>query len=131
MQYGDEPLPPLLTAVSTVFAALMGLAFGVGGFLLAMVLFPAMLRTALPGMSEAVFLALWCVTVALPLYAFSRVFRNGKGLGARAYAACGVAAILILFAGELTGTISVYPWHTRVYIVPGAMDPPYTPAPRR
>ncbi|MDP9104808.1 MAG: hypothetical protein M3N49_02640 [Candidatus Eremiobacteraeota bacterium] len=128
MQYGNEPLPPVLTAISVVFGALAGLAFGIGGFFLATV-FPAMLRTALPGMSDAVFLALWSITVVLPLYAFSRVFRKGKGAGTRAYATCGIVAILTLFAGDLTGTISVYPWHTRLYVVPGVIDRPTSPPP--
>ncbi len=128
MHYGDEPLHPVLAALSVVFGALTGFAFGIAGFFLATV-FPAMLRTALPGMSDAVFLGLWSITVALPLFAFSRVLRHGKGAGTRAYATCGIAAILILFAGELTGTISVYPWHTRVYIVPGVLDRPASPAP--
>jgi len=128
MHYGDEPLHPVLTALSMVFGGLAGLMFGIAGFFLATV-FPAMLRTALPGMSDAVFLALWTVTVALPLFAFSRVFRHGKGAGARVYATCGIAAILILFAGELTGTISVYPWHTRVYVVPGVLDRPASQSP--
>jgi ABC-type arginine transport system permease subunit len=127
--YGaDEPPHPIMAALSVVFGALAGLAFGVAGFFLATV-FPAMLRTALPAMTDAWFLALWTTAMALPVFAFSRVFRKGEGAGARAYASCGIAAILILFAGELTGTISVYPWHTSVYIVPGPMNPPYTPAP--
>ncbi len=111
-----------------MFAVLAGLAFGIGGFFLATV-FPAMLRTALPGMSDAVFLGLWCVTVALPLFAFSRVFRHGKGPGSRAYPTCGITAILILFVGELTGTISVYPWHARVYVIPGVLDRTASPPP--
>ena len=126
--FADEPPHPVLAALSAVFGALAGLAFGAMGFLLATV-FPAMLRTALLGMTDAVFLTLWTVAMALPVFAFSRVFRYGKGAGARAYASCGIGAILVLFGGELTGTVSVYPWHTRVYIVPGPMDPPHTPAP--
>jgi hypothetical protein len=125
---GDEPLHPILTALSVVFATLAGLAFGVVAFFIATV-FPAMLRTALPGMTDAVFLALWTAALAVPVYAFSRVFRNGKGAGARAFASCGIGVILVLFGGELTGTISVYPWHTRVYIVPGAADPATSPSP--
>jgi len=35
----------------------------------------------------------------------------------------GIAVLTILFAGELTGTITVYPWHTRFYVVPGPYDP--------
>ena len=127
--YGaDEPPHPVVSALSAVFGALAGVAFGTAGFFLATV-FPAMLRTALPGMTEAWFLALWTAATALPLYAFSRVFLKGKGAGARAYASCGVTMILILFAGEVTGTISIYPWHTRVSIVPGPMNPPSTPLP--
>ena len=126
----DEPPHPVVAALSAIFGALAGLAFGAAGFLLATV-FPAMLRTALPGMTDAWFLALWTAAMALPVFAFSRVLRNGKGAGARAYATCGIAALLILFAGELTGTISVYPWHTRVYIVPGVLDPPVSPSPVR
>ncbi|MEA2784916.1 MAG: hypothetical protein QOF71_1020 [Candidatus Eremiobacteraeota bacterium] len=127
--YGaDEPPHPVMAALSAAFGALAGLAFGAAGFFLATV-FPAMLRTALPGMTDAWFLALWTAAMALPVFAFSRVFRTGKGAGARAYASCGIFVILILFAGELTGTISVYPWHTRVYIVPGPMNPADTPAP--
>ena len=131
MQYGaEEPPHPVVAALSVVFGALAGLVFGIAGFLLATV-FPAMLRAALPAMTDAWFLALWTVAVALPLFAFSHVFRHGKGAGARAYASCGVAAILILFAGELTGTISVYPWHARFYIVPAVLDTPASPAPVR
>ena len=127
--YGaDEPPHPVMSALSVGFGALFGIAFGAAGFFLATV-FPAMLRTALPGMTDAWFLALWTATMALPVFAFSRVFLKGKGSGARAYASCGIIVILILFAGELTGTISVYPWHTRVYIVPGPMNPPYSRAP--
>jgi hypothetical protein len=127
--YGaDEPPHPVLAALSAIFGALAGLAFGAMAFLLATV-FPAMLRTALPGMTDAVFLALWTAAMALPVYAFTRVFRHGKGAGARAYASCGIGVILVLFGGELTGTISVYPWHAHVYIVPGPMDPPSTPPP--
>ena len=129
MYGGDEPLHPILTAVSVVFATLAGLAFGGAGFLLATA-FPAMLRTALPGMTDAWFLALWTAAAAVPVFAFSRVLRKGKGAGARAYASGGILVILVLFAGELTGTISFYPWHTRFYIVPGPMNPPYTPSPR-
>ena len=125
---GDEPLHPVLTAISVIFATLAGLAFGVAGFFIATV-FPAMLRTALPGMSDATFLALWTATIALPVFAFSRVLRGGKGPGARAYAMCGIAAIVILYAGELTGTISIYPWHTRIYVVPGVLDRPASPSP--
>ena len=64
MHYGDEPLHPILATLSVVFGALTGFAFGIAGFFLATV-FPAMLRTALPGMSDAVFLGLWSITVAL------------------------------------------------------------------
>ena len=128
MYGGDEPLHPILTALSVVFATLAGLAFGVVAFLLATV-FPAMLRTALPGMTDAVFVALWTAALALPVYAFSRVFRTGKGAGARAYASCGIGVLLVLFGGELTGTISVYPWHSRVYVVPGVLDRPAQPSP--
>ena len=129
MYGGDEPLHPVLAALAAIFGALAGLAFGAAGFLLATV-FPAMLRTALPGMTDAVFLALWTAALALPVLAFSRVFRNGKGAGARAYASCGIGVILVLFAGELTGTITVYPWQTRVYMIPGPLNPPHTPSPR-
>jgi hypothetical protein len=119
----DEPVHPVLAGISAVFGALAGLAFGIGGFFLATV-FPAMLRTALPNMTDPVFLGLWTVAMAVPVFAFARVLRNGKGgLGTRAYAACGLTAITILFVGELTGTISVYPWHARTYIVPGVYDP--------
>jgi|GEM_PF-2812919 len=67
--------------------------------------------------------------LAFGVAGFLRVLRNGKGAGTRAYASCGIAAILILFAGELTGTISVYPWHTRFYVVPGVLDRPAQPSP--
>lgn len=120
----------MLGALSVIFGALAGVAFGAMGFLLATV-FPVMLRTALPGMSDAVFLMLWTAAMALPVYAFSRVLRHGKGAGACAYASCGIGVLLVLFGGELTGTISVYPWHARVYIVPGPVDPPHTAAPMR
>jgi hypothetical protein len=131
MHYGaDEPVHPVLTAISCFFAGLTGLALGIGGFFLATV-FPAMLRTALPGMSDPVFVALWTAFMALPLIAFSGVLRGGKGAGARAYAVCGIATILILFGGELTGTISVYPWHVRTYIVPGPFDAPPSRPPGR
>jgi ABC-type arginine transport system permease subunit len=132
MQYGaGEPPHPILTALSVTFAIVAGVTFGIAGFFVATV-FPAMLRTALPGMSDAWFLSLWTCAVALPVFAFSRVFRNGKGAGARAYASCGIAVIAVLFAGELTGTISIYPWHARVYVVPGVFDrPPPSPAVRR
>lgn len=128
MYGGDEPLHPVLTMLSVVFATIAGLVFGVAGFFIATA-FPAMLRTALPGMTDAWFLTLWTIAVALPLYAFSRVFRNGNGPGARAYAACGFAAIVLLFAGELTGTLTVYPWHARLYVTPGVLDRPASPAP--
>jgi hypothetical protein len=129
MHYGaDEPPHPILAALSVAFATLFGCAFGVAGFFIATV-FPAMLRTALPGMTDAWFLGLWTAAVALPVFAFSRVFRHGKGAGARAYATCGIAMIVMLYAGELTGTISIYPWHTRIYIVPGVMDRPASPSP--
>jgi ABC-type arginine transport system permease subunit len=118
----------VLAALSAIFGALAGLAFGAMGFLLATV-FPAMLRTALPGMTDAVFLALWTAAMALPVFAFSRVFCHGKGAGARAYASCGIGVILVLFGGELTGTISVYPWHARFYVVPGVSNPPESPSP--
>jgi hypothetical protein len=127
----DEPVHPVLAGISALFGAPAGLAFGIGGFFLATV-FPAMLRTALPNMTDTVFLVLWTLAMAVPFFAFTRVFRNGKGLGTRAYATCGLAAITILFAGELTGTISVYPWHARTYIVPGVYDPAgATPPPAR
>lgn len=126
----DEPLHPILAGLSAVFGALAGLAFGIGGFFVATV-FPAMLRTALPNMTDPVFLGLWTAAMALPVFAFTRVLRNGKGLGARAYATCGLTAITILFVGELTGTISVYPWHARTYIVPGVYDPAATTPPQR
>jgi uncharacterized membrane protein len=125
----DEPAHPVLTVLSTTCGALVGFTFGIAGFMLATA-FPAMLRTAMPAMSAAVFLALWAACLALPVYGFTRVFRNGKGLGARAYASCGIAAILIAFAGELTGTITFFPWSTRMYVVPGVFDrPASTPAP--
>ena len=128
MYGGDEPLHPILTALSVVLATLAGLAFGIAGFFVATV-FPVMLRTALPGMTDVWFLALWTAAVALPLYGFVQVFRHGKGAGARAYASCGAAAIVILFAGELTGAITVYPWHARFYVVPGVLDRPASPSP--
>lgn len=122
VQFGaDEPVHPILAAFSMGFGALAGAAFGIGGFFIATV-FPAMLRTALPGMTDVVFLALWTGAMTLPLLAFARVFRNGKSLGGRAYATCGIAVLAISFAGELTGTISIYPWHARTYVVPGTYD---------
>jgi hypothetical protein len=113
----DEPLHPVLGAVSAFFGAVAGLVFGTAGFFLATV-FPAMLRTAMPGMSDGVFLGLWTAALAVPLIAFARVFRNAKGLGARLYASCGILVLTLLFAGELTGTVTVYPWHARFYVVP-------------
>jgi ABC-type arginine transport system permease subunit len=131
MHYGaDEPAHPVLTAISCTFAALAGIGLGIGGFFLA-TFFPALLRTALPGMGDLVFVTLWTAVMALPLIAFSRVLRGDKGAGARAYAISGIAAIAILFAGELTGAISVYPWHVRAYIVPGPFDAPPSRPPGR
>jgi hypothetical protein len=94
---------------------------GILGFLLATV-FPVMLRAALPNMTEYVFVGLWAGFVALPLSGFAHVFRNGKGLDTRCFASCGIVVILTLFAGELTGTISLYPWHTSFFIVPGPVS---------
>jgi len=124
MHYGadDEPAHPVLGALNVVFGAIFGLAFGVGGFFVATAL-PLMLRTALPAMPDTVFLALWTICIAVPLIAFMRAYRRGRDNGARAFATCGIAALTILFAGELTGTVSVYPWHTRFYAVPGPFDP--------
>jgi len=110
--FDDEPVHPILSALSVTVGGFFGLVFGFFGFLLATV-FPAMLRTALPGMPDAVFLVMWGACVLLVASAFGRVFRNGKGLSTRVWASCGVFMIVLLFAGELTGTISVYPWHTR------------------
>ena len=128
MHYGadDEPAHPVLAALNVLFGSLFGLAFGVGGFFLATV-FPLIVRTGLPAMPDLVFLALWTICIAVPLSLFARAFRLGRDNGARAFAACGIAALTILFAGELTGTITVYPWHARFYIVPSAIGP--TPAP--
>ncbi len=117
----DEPPHPVLAAVSVVFGALFGLAFGIGGFFIATAV-PLILRTALPSMPDPVFLALWAVSEAVPAVAFGRAFRLGRDRGARAFAGCGLAMLLVLFAGELTGTISVYPWHTRFYVVPAPID---------
>jgi len=130
--YGDEPSHPALVAVSVVFGAVFGLVLGAVAFLLATV-FPAMLATALPSMSVAVFLALWSIAVLVPLGAFAHVMRSGRGLGTRTFAGCGMTAIVVLFAGELSGTISVYPWHTTFYIMPvhGAPSAPPVPRPRR
>ncbi len=126
----DEPVHPVLAALSAVFGAAVGFVFGIAGFMLATA-FPAMLRTAIPSMSGGTFLAMWVVFVALPALAFARVFRNGKGLGARAYATCGIAAIVIAFAGELSGTITFFPWERHMYIVPGAFDRPAPSVPPR
>jgi len=118
-----------MTALSVVFGIAKGQIFGLGGFLLATA-FPAMLRAALPGMTGPWFLGLWIAAVAVPILAFSRVFRKGR-LGARCYATCGIAALVILFVGDLTGTITVYPWNTSFYVVPDVFDRPATPAPTR
>ncbi|HTJ28265.1 MAG TPA: hypothetical protein VMA36_19055 [Candidatus Limnocylindria bacterium] len=50
------------------------------------------------------------------------MMRGGLPSG-RAYAACALASLLILFAGEITGTHPVYPWHTRFSITPGPLVP--------
>jgi uncharacterized membrane protein len=127
----DEPVHPVLAALSAVFGGAVGFVFGILGFMLATA-FPAMLRNAIPSMSQATFIAMWVVFVALPALAFARVLRNGKGIGTRAWATCGIAAILIAFAGELTGTITFFPWERHIYIVPGVFDrPPATATPRR
>jgi uncharacterized membrane protein YfcA len=121
----DEPAHPVLVALNMVFGAIFGVVFGVGGFFVATAL-PLMLRTALPAMPDTVSLALWTICIAVLLIAFARAYRRGRDDGARAFAACGIAALTILFAGELTGTITVFPWHTRFYIVPGPLErPPY------
>jgi hypothetical protein len=74
--------------------------------------------------ASVVFGALWTVSATVPAVAFGRAFRLGRDRGARAFAGCGLAMLLVLFAGELTGAISVYPWHTRFSIVPGPIDRP-------
>lgn len=123
MHYGadDEPAHPVLAALNVAFGAIFGLAFGVGGFFLATAL-PLMLRSGMPAMPDTMFVALWTVCIAVPLIAFARAYRRGRDNGARAFAGCGIAVLTILFAGELTGTITVYPWHTRFYVVPGPYD---------
>jgi hypothetical protein len=122
---GEDPVHPVLGAISVFFGALAGCVLGFCAFLLATA-FPAMMRVALPLMSDAVFIGLWAVCVALPVYAFSGVYRNGKGLGARAYAVCGIAVLTVLFAGELTGAIKLYPWQVRFYVTPGPYERPVT-----
>ena len=122
-ELNDEPVHPILSALSVAVGAFFGLVFGFFGFLLATV-FPAMLRMALPSMSEAVFLAMWSACLLFVASLFGRVFRDGKGLSTRVWASCGILAIGVLFTGELTGTISVYPWHTRFYMVPSPFEQP-------
>lgn len=127
-ELNDEPVHPILSALSVAVGAFFGLVFGFFGFLLATV-FPAMLRTAIPSMSDAVFLVMWSACLLLVASLFGRVFRHGKGLSTRVWASCGILAIGALFTGELTGTISVYPWHTRFYVAPGPFQQP-SPRPR-
>jgi hypothetical protein len=130
MHYGadDEPAHPALAALNVLFGSLFGLVFGVGGFFVATAVV-VILSTGFPAMPGSVFIALWTICIAVPLIAFARAYRFGRDNGARAFAACGIAALTILFAGELSGTISVYPWQTRFYITPGPFGP--TPAPAR
>jgi len=55
VRYPADPVHPVLAGVSVFFGALAGLVFGIGGFFIATV-FPAMMRTALPGMTDTVYL---------------------------------------------------------------------------
>jgi hypothetical protein len=121
----DEPVHPILSGLSVMIGAFFGLVFGFFGFLLATV-FPAMLRMAIPSMPGVAFLVMWIACILLIASAFGRVFRNGKGLSTRVWASCGFLAMIVLFAGDLTGTIRVYPWQTRFYMVPGPFEQPST-----
>jgi hypothetical protein len=125
----DGPLQRVLSALSIACGAIAGVVMGSLAFLLATT-FPAMLHMALPNMSEPVFLALWCGTIAIPAVAFVRAIPRGLPSG-RAYAVLGAASLMLLFAGEITGTYRVYPWNTAFFITPGPYLPPTTPVPIR
>jgi hypothetical protein len=124
-----ERARPVVSALAIGSGALVGLAVGALGFLFATA-FPAMLRMALPNMSDTTFVALWALAVAVPVLGFRNVLRKGDR-GARAYAACGIATIALLFGGELTGTIHYYPWHARLYMTPGPLERPENTSPPR
>jgi membrane protein implicated in regulation of membrane protease activity len=126
----DEPVHPALAALSMAFGGLFGFVFGILGFMMATA-FPAMLRTAIPTMNWPAFMAIWVACLAVPAYAFTRALRKGKGRDTRAFATCGIAAIVIAFAGELTGTITFFPWDKQFYIVPGPYERPSATAPPR
>lgn len=124
MYYGGRPEPvnPLLAALGAVVGAIAGLIVGFVAFLLA-TFFPHLLRTALPGMTYPWFFSLWLAAISIPLLALRSVLRGGKGIGTKVYAVFGMATVLGLFVGELTGAIRVFPWNVRFYIAP-AVEPP-------
>ena len=104
MYYGGrpEPLSPIVAALGALTGAVAGLVVGYFGFLLA-TFFPHMLRTALPGMTALWFLMLWIVALTVPVLWFRSVWTGGRGIGTRVFAACGMAIVAGLFAGELAG----------------------------
>jgi ABC-type arginine transport system permease subunit len=120
---------PAVAALGAIVGAGAGLAVGFVAFLLA-TFFPHLLHTALPGMTPPWFLGLWIAALAIPILAFRTVFRNGKGLGTKVYAVCGIAIVAGLFAADLTGIKRVFPWSTQWYLAP-AIGQPETPSPLR
>ena len=129
MQYGrEEPVHPVLRALSLGFAAVSGCIVAVVAFLL-VAGFREMLQTALPGMTTVWFFALGAGGVGIAISAFSVVYRKGKGLGSRVYAGCGIGLLLVLVGGELTGTIRLERRPTAIYIVPGPYERPATHPP--
>jgi hypothetical protein len=128
MYYGGRPEPvnPVMAALGAAVGAVAGLVTGYIGFLLATI-FPHMLHTALPGMTGAWFFALWAAALTIPLLWFRTVFAGGRGLGTKVFACCGIAIVIGLFAGELTGLVRVFPWGQRFYLVPAVDRPAAAP----
>ena len=132
MYYGGRPEPEhrVPAALGAVAGAIAGAVVAYFAFLPA-TLFPHLLHTALPGMTHAWFLALWFAALAVPMFWFRTVWTGGRGIGTKGFAACGCALIALLFVGELSGTVRVFPWDTRVYLVPAIDRPDPTPSARR
>jgi hypothetical protein len=125
-----EPVKPIAAALGGMAGAVAGSVIGYFAFLLA-TFFPHLLLTALPGMTNAWFLALWVVALGAAGGWFANVLRGGRGIGTKVFAVAGLVTIAALLAGDLTGTVRVYPWRERFYFVLGPQPDATPPGLRR
>ena len=128
--FSDDETPRWLSLLSIALGTVTGALTGTALFLFA-TLVAALFGNADPAMSPQMFLALWCALIAIPVFCYARLACKPEALpSGRAFAGCAACVIAVLFAGELTGITRVYPWHLRLYVVPGVYDRPIvTPAP--